>query len=92
MLDLLPPRSLRRKAAQAALKLRERLKRVPDTEPEQAIVRVCVVIVVLAYLYSGGVFSDADADPMSATHHLVGALFLAWDFNLKPSLQMRWGY
>ncbi|MFT5173087.1 MAG: two-component system sensor histidine kinase RpfC [Gammaproteobacteria bacterium] len=77
MLDLLPPRSLRRKTAQAALKLRERLKRVPDTEPEQAIVRACVGVFVLAYLYSGGVFSDADADPMSATHRIVGAIFLS---------------
>ncbi|MFT5446734.1 MAG: two-component system sensor histidine kinase RpfC [Gammaproteobacteria bacterium] len=77
MLDLLPPHSFRRKVARAALRLRERLKKIPDTEPEQAVVRVCVGIFVLGYLHSGGVFSQAHDDPMSGAHQLVGGLFLA---------------
>jgi two-component system sensor histidine kinase RpfC len=77
LLDLLPPHSFRRKVARAALRLRERLKQIPDTEPEQAIVRVCVGIFVLGYLYSGGVFSQAHDDPLSGAHQLVGGLFLA---------------
>ncbi len=77
MLDLLPPNSLRRTVARTGLKLRDRLKRCPDTEPEQAIVRVCIGLLVLAYLYGGGVFAHGSPDTMSATHRVVGLAFLS---------------
>jgi two-component system sensor histidine kinase RpfC len=77
LLDSLPPSSLRRKLAQATLKARERLKRCPDSEPEQAIIRMCICLLVLAYLYGRGVFTTGSTDPMSATHTIVGLLFLS---------------
>ncbi len=77
MLDRLPPHSVRRKLAQKVLRLRERLKRCPDTEPEQAIIRVCIGVLVLAYLYGGGVFTHGSPDPMTATHRVVGLAFMS---------------
>jgi len=77
LLDLLPPNSLRRRVARTGLRLRERLKRCPDTEPEQAIIRVCIGLLVLAYLYGGGVFAHGSPDAMSATHRVVGLAFLS---------------
>ena len=77
MLDRLPPRTLRRRLARALLRTRERLRRCPDTEPEQAIVRVCIGVLVLTYLYGGGVFAHASPDPLSAMHRIVGLAFLA---------------
>jgi two-component system sensor histidine kinase RpfC len=77
VLDLLPPNSLRRTFARCGARLRARLERCPDTEPEQAVVRVCVGVVVLAYLSFGGVFTQAAEDAMSSTHRVVGLSFLA---------------
>jgi two-component system sensor histidine kinase RpfC len=68
---------LRRKLAKAVLRVRERLKRCPDTEPEQAILRVCIGVLVLTYLYGGGVFEHASLDPLTAMHRIVGLIFLA---------------
>ena len=42
--------------------LRGRLKQCPDTEPEQAILRVIIGCAVFAYLYSAGAFHGDNGD------------------------------
>jgi len=57
--------------------LRDRLGRCPDTEPEQAIIRVAIVTLVVAYLYWAGVF-DGDSNNISVfLHRVMGISVLA---------------
>ncbi len=58
-----------------ALRMRERIKRCPDTEPEQAGLRVIIGAVALVYLYGRGVFEPASLDPMVVTHRWIGTAF-----------------
>jgi len=89
VLDRLPPNSLRRKLAQAALRLRDRLKRCPDTEPEQAIIRVCIGLLVLGYLYGGGVFTSGPTDHLAGLHRVVGLVFLSCSVLLLAAIIAR---
>jgi len=74
--------------------MRERLKRCPDTEPEQAGIRVIIGILVLVYLYGRGVFEPASLDPMVTTHRWVGfifflsALLLLGDILIRPRVSV----
>ena len=60
--------------------LRDRIRRCPDTEPEQACIRVAIVTLVVAYLYWAGVF-DGDSDDLRVIlHRTMGAsvLLVSW--------------
>ncbi len=60
--------------------LKRRFRRCPDTEPEQAVLRVIIGMLVLAYLYSGGAFQEGTGDSAVGLHRLMGGSFLvfAW--------------
>ncbi len=75
MLDRLPLHSLRRSVIKRVLLMRERIRRCPDTEPEQAGIRVLIGAMVLMYLSGLGVFEPASEDPMVSVHRWVGSVF-----------------
>jgi two-component system, sensor histidine kinase RpfC len=60
--------------------LRDRWQRCPDTEPEQAAIRVVIVTLVVAYLYSAGVFEGEATDLRVFLHRVMGAsvLVISW--------------
>lgn len=60
--------------------LRDRVQRCPDTEPEQAAIRVVIVTLVVAYLYSAGVFEGEATDLHVLLHRVMGAsvLVVSW--------------
>jgi two-component system sensor histidine kinase RpfC len=60
--------------------LRKRLRQCPDTEPEQAFIRVAIVTLVVVYLYWAGVFDGDAADLRVLLHRVMGAsvLFVSW--------------
>jgi len=60
--------------------LRDRIRRCPDTEPEQAIIRVAIVTLVVAYLYWAGIFDGESTDIRVFLHRVMGAtvLVVAW--------------
>jgi len=60
--------------------LRRRLRKCPDTEPEQAILRVLIGVLVVAYLYWGGLFDDSPHASAVLRHRILGVSFLllAW--------------
>ena len=71
--------------------LRARVARCPDTEPEQAIIRVVIVTLVVAYLYAAGVF-DGDPDDIRVfLHRLMGAsvLVVSWGILIAISVYPR---
>jgi two-component system sensor histidine kinase RpfC len=53
--------------------VRARLRSCPDTEPEQAIVRLAVTTVVIAYLYWTGVFDLAAEHPSALLNRYVAS-------------------
>ncbi len=53
--------------------IRARLRSCPDTEPEQAIVRLVVTTVVIAYLYWTGVFEVGPDRPAAVLNRFVAA-------------------
>jgi two-component system sensor histidine kinase RpfC len=53
-----------------------RLDRCTDTEPEQALLRVSIGVIVVSYLYMGGAFHGAELDPKVTEHRVVGFAFL----------------
>ena len=53
--------------------IRARLRSCPDTEPEQAIVRLVVTSVVIAYLYWTGVFEIGPERPAAVLNRFVAA-------------------
>lgn len=57
--------------------LRHRLSQCPDTEPEQAIIRVTIVTLVVAYLYWAGVFDGEAGNSRVLLHRVMGASVLA---------------
>jgi two-component system sensor histidine kinase RpfC len=57
--------------------LRHRLRQCPDTEPEQAIIRVVIVTLVVTYLYWAGVFEGEATDPRVLLHRIMGGSVLA---------------
>ena len=60
--------------------LRDRLRRCPDTEPEQAAIRVVIVTLVVAYLYWAGVFDGEATNLRSLLHRVMGisVLVVSW--------------
>jgi two-component system sensor histidine kinase RpfC len=60
--------------------LRDRLRQCPDTEPEQAIIRVAIVTLVVAYLYWAGVFEGEATDLRVLLHRVMGVsvLVMSW--------------
>jgi len=60
--------------------LRGRLQRCPDTEPEQACIRVAIVTIVVAYLYWAGVFEGDPTDLRVLLHRVMGisVLVVSW--------------
>jgi len=60
--------------------LRDRLRRCPDTEPEQAAIRVVIVTLVVAYLYWAGVFDGEATNLRSLLHRVMGisVLIVSW--------------
>lgn len=60
--------------------LRNRIRRCPDTEPEQAFIRVVIVTLVVAYLYWAGVFDAEPADGRVFLHRVMGisVLIVSW--------------
>ena len=56
--------------------LRNRLKRCPDTEPEQGIIRLGVGILILVYLYWVGFFDDSPHDETVLRHRILAVWFL----------------
>ncbi len=60
--------------------LRHRLGQCPDTEPEQAIIRVAIVTLVVAYLYWAGVFQGEATDLRILLHRVMGGsvLVVSW--------------
>lgn len=60
--------------------LRERISRCPDSEGEQALIRIGLGAAVLLYLYGVGVFTDVDDRVTLLLHRTMGAafFFLAW--------------
>ncbi len=59
--------------------LKERFRRCPDTEAEQALVRVTIGALVMLYLYLSGVFDRTD-DPVALWALILGTTFnvLGW--------------
>jgi two-component system sensor histidine kinase RpfC len=57
-----------------------RAGRSPDTEPEQALLRVVITCFVVAYLYGGGAFDASSNNPAVNLHRIAGAgcLISAW--------------
>ncbi|RKZ35858.1 MAG: hypothetical protein DRQ37_05495, partial [Gammaproteobacteria bacterium] len=51
--------------------LRARLQRCPDTEPEQAMLRVVIGTIVLIYLTANGAFNDWRFDVEQLTNLVV---------------------
>ena len=60
--------------------LRQRLRQCPETEPEQAIIRVAIVTLVVAYLYWAGVFDGEATDLRVLLHRIMGGsvLVVSW--------------
>jgi len=60
--------------------LRDRARRCPDTEPEQACIRVVIVSLVVAYLYWAGAFDGDPHDLTVLTHRVMGStvLIVSW--------------
>lgn len=60
--------------------LRDRIRRCPDTEPEQALIRVAIVTLVVAYLYWAGVFDGESSDMRVLLHRVMGisVLVVSW--------------
>lgn len=60
--------------------LRDRIRRCPDTEPEQACIRVAIVTLVVAYLYWAGVFDGDPTDLRILLHRVMGisVLIVSW--------------
>lgn len=60
--------------------LRDRLRQCPETEPEQATIRVVIVTLVVTYLYWAGVFEGEAADLRVLLHRVMGAsvLVVSW--------------
>ncbi len=60
--------------------LRDRLGKCPDTEPEQAIIRVAIVTLVVAYLYWAGVFEGEATNLRILLHRVMGGsvLVVSW--------------
>ena len=56
--------------------LRHRLKKCPDTEPEQGIIRLGVGISILTYLYWVGFFADFPHDETVLRHRMIAIWFL----------------
>ena len=69
-----PPASIPRRGW---IWLRDRWRRCPDTEPEQAAIRVVIVTLVVAYLYLAGVFEGEATDLRVFLHRVMGASVLA---------------
>ena len=59
---------------------RDRLRQCPDTEPEQAIIRVAIVTLVVAYLYWAGVFEGEASNLRVLLHRVMGGsvLVVSW--------------
>ena len=66
--------------------LRDRLGRCPDTEPEQAIIRVAIVTLVVAYLYWAGVFDADTTDLRVFLHRLMGVSVLAVSWGILVAI------
>jgi two-component system sensor histidine kinase RpfC len=60
--------------------LRHRLSQCPDTEPEQAIIRVAIVTLMVAYLYWAGVFEGEATNLRILLHRVMGGsvLVVSW--------------
>ncbi|TFH44209.1 MAG: hypothetical protein E4H01_11240 [Lysobacterales bacterium] len=60
--------------------LRDHLRQCPETEPEQATIRVVIVTLVVTYLYWAGVFEGEAADLRVLLHRVMGAsvLVVSW--------------
>ncbi len=67
--------------------VRRRLDRCTDTEPEQALLRVGIGVIVVAYLYLGGAFDGSD--PKVLEHRLLGIAFLASACGLLAAIVVR---
>jgi len=89
LLDNLPLHSPMRKLLRCVLRIRERLKKFPDTEPEQAGIRVIIGVLVLLYLYISGVFEHGSPDPMVSTHRWVGFIFFLCSLLLLGDIVLR---
>ncbi len=60
--------------------LRDRIGQCPDTEPEQACIRVAIVTLVVAYLYLAGVFEGDPTELRVLLHRVMGisVLVVSW--------------
>ena len=60
--------------------LRDRIGQCPDTEPEQACIRVAIVTLVVAYLYWAGIFEGDPTELRVLLHRVMGisVLVVSW--------------